>query len=354
MNDFTRLGDGVRLPLSIILLAYVILFIKSVVFSVDNNDYNQMVFQIVLITSLLMVYIYENQSIDSRIVRFRARHALILLIFFSIPFLEMFLSYLFPGEVLRIQKLEYSLSLVILVWTILWSIPRTLARLDVMQRQDANLISILFGAMVGLVFICIYNIAVFFAPEYQYGLSVELVMFLIIAVLFYSIVHYLISLLRSQTRQSYAVAQYDLGERDPGKPWRPVAELRELLEMVVRIEHELEKNRLYLDPCVSLDILSEKTQIPKHKLSQVFNTYFKKGFYQLIGEYRVHYAREYLSTNGNISMDGLSEICGFNSKTTFYKYFKKVNGCTPHEFVQSIKNNPVSSHRNVLSAKIHG
>lgn len=301
-----------------------------------------------------MVYIYQKQSIDSRTVRFTASHAIIILIFFSSVFLELFLPSLAPGEELKIQKLGYSSSLVILVWTILWSIPRALARLDDMQRQDANLISILLGAMVGLVFICIYKITVLYLPEYHSGVSVEVVMFLIIAVLFYTIVHYLISLLRSQTTDSYLLAQHALGEPEPEKPWRPVAELRALLEMAIRIEHELENNRLYLDPCVSLDILSEKTQIPKHKISQILNSYFRKSFYQLIGEYRVRYAKEYLNTNENISMDGLSEVCGFNSKTTFYKYFKKVNGCTPNEYVQSLKDNPMSPDRNVLSAKLLG
>lgn len=110
-----------------------------------------------------------------------------------------------------------------------------------------------------------------------------------------------------------------------------------LVELAHRVESVLEKDDLFKLPSLSLADVSHKTGIPQHRLSQIFNTYFKKGFYQILGEYRIRYAMELIKENPNVSFDDVAEMCGFNSRSTFYKYFKIVNLCTPNEYLQEIK-----------------
>ena len=36
------------------------------------------------------------------------------------------------------------------------------------------------------------------------------------------------------------------------------------------------------------------------------------------------------------TLEALSELCGFSSKTSFFRNFKRVEGITPNEYVRSI------------------
>lgn len=110
-----------------------------------------------------------------------------------------------------------------------------------------------------------------------------------------------------------------------------------LVELAQRVESVLVKDDLFKLPSLSLADVSHETGISPHRLSQIFNTYFKKGFYQILGEYRIRYAMELIKENPNVSFDDVAEMCGFNSRSTFYKYFKIVNLCTPNEYLQEIK-----------------
>lgn len=110
----------------------------------------------------------------------------------------------------------------------------------------------------------------------------------------------------------------------------------ELQELAHQIENILMEEKLYLSSSLSLSTLSRKTNIPSYRLSYVFNHYFESGFYQTLGKYRIEYAMDLIEKNPNVSFDALAEKCGFNSRSTFYKYFKIVNSCTPKEYLEGI------------------
>lgn len=99
------------------------------------------------------------------------------------------------------------------------------------------------------------------------------------------------------------------------------------------VERELIANRLFLNPSLSLDVLAQQTAIPRHHLSQLFNGYYGKSFYQFIAEQRIAHAMERIVELGHtVTLDSLSYECGFNSKTSFNRYFKAQTGMTPSEF----------------------
>lgn len=90
---------------------------------------------------------------------------------------------------------------------------------------------------------------------------------------------------------------------------------------------------IYLDSNLSLELLSKDLQIPKHYLSQLFNVYFKKSFHSFVAEYRIKYVLKLLNTNnGRLKIESLAYSCGFNSKTSFNRYFKEKTGFTPSEY----------------------
>lgn len=106
-----------------------------------------------------------------------------------------------------------------------------------------------------------------------------------------------------------------------------------LKDYAERIQYCLVENELYLDPSLSLDLLAQETKIPKHHFSEVFNAYLGKSFYQLIAEYRIKKAMFLIEAKGHsMTIEALAYECGFNSKTSFNKHFKEINGFLPSEF----------------------
>jgi len=98
------------------------------------------------------------------------------------------------------------------------------------------------------------------------------------------------------------------------------------------LEKVMEEEKLYLKSGLSLDELSLRTGISKHHFSQLFNVHLGRTFYQYIAEYRIQEAISRIESDDNITMESLAFECGFNSKTSFNKYFKNITGLTPSEY----------------------
>jgi len=105
-----------------------------------------------------------------------------------------------------------------------------------------------------------------------------------------------------------------------------------LKKYALLLEKTINDKKLYLHSGLSLDDLLIETGIPKHHLSQVFNAYFGKTFYQYIAELRIQEAISRIEDDDNITLESLAYECGFNSKTSFNRYFKELVGMTPSEY----------------------
>ncbi|MES2418071.1 MAG: helix-turn-helix domain-containing protein [Bacteroidota bacterium] len=100
-----------------------------------------------------------------------------------------------------------------------------------------------------------------------------------------------------------------------------------------RITKFFETSTVYLEPNLSLDSLANELDIPRHYLSQLFNVFFKKNFHAFVADYRISYAIKLLDDNHNrLTIESLAYSCGFNSKTSFNRYFKDKTGLTPSAY----------------------
>lgn len=104
------------------------------------------------------------------------------------------------------------------------------------------------------------------------------------------------------------------------------------IEIVKRV---LEQDKPYLDSKMNLVKLSELTDIPSHKLSQVLSQGFKMNFYDLINSYRVNEFKERAINpdNSNFTLLSIALDSGFNSKSSFNRIFKEKVKLTPREFL---------------------
>jgi AraC-like DNA-binding protein len=110
------------------------------------------------------------------------------------------------------------------------------------------------------------------------------------------------------------------------------------LKILDRIILELEKNQYFLDNLASLSELAKKIGESPHHVSQVINEKLDQNFFELLASYRVEEAKKILwgDKKNKITVEEISEMVGYNSKTAFNNAFKKLTGKTPSEFRKSI------------------
>jgi AraC-like DNA-binding protein len=120
-------------------------------------------------------------------------------------------------------------------------------------------------------------------------------------------------------------------DAQPSKQKLADDKIGEIARKVIQImEHE----KLYQEPELTLQQLSDKLQFPYYLVSQAINEGMKKSFYDLINSYRIEEAKRLLLDPKSINYTVLSVgfEAGFNSKTTFNTVFKKFTGLTPTEY----------------------
>ena len=107
------------------------------------------------------------------------------------------------------------------------------------------------------------------------------------------------------------------------------------------MENIMESDQLYLNPDLSLQTFSEKTEIPKHFISEVLNVHLNKTFTQFVNEYRIQeFIKLYTNDQNNqFSILGIANSVGFKNKATFNTAFKKITGFSPSEYKKGVYNN---------------
>ena len=94
----------------------------------------------------------------------------------------------------------------------------------------------------------------------------------------------------------------------------------------------------YLNPDLTLSELSKQLNLTSNYLSKVINSGFGKNFNEFINEHRVETFKNRLAEGKtHLSLLGMAYECGFNSKATFNRTFKKMTGFTPSQYSKSLQ-----------------
>jgi AraC-like DNA-binding protein len=94
-----------------------------------------------------------------------------------------------------------------------------------------------------------------------------------------------------------------------------------------------QESHVYLDEEFTLDQLSGHLKISKADLSITFNKHLHSNFHEYTNRSRIQHFKQILSEDPSASVTDLAFQCGFKSKSTFYKYFKKEFDCLPSQLV---------------------
>jgi AraC-like DNA-binding protein len=101
-----------------------------------------------------------------------------------------------------------------------------------------------------------------------------------------------------------------------------------------RLRESMEREKLFLDPELTLPKLARALDIPASHLSQVINERLGRNFFEFINGYRVDAARQRLASpgSGQQKLVAIAFDCGFNSLATFNRVFKELAGRPPSDF----------------------
>lgn len=100
----------------------------------------------------------------------------------------------------------------------------------------------------------------------------------------------------------------------------------------------MEKRQPYLDPEITIFKLSELLNVKTDFLSEVLNSELHQNFFDFINGYRIaEFKNQSIQkTNSHLSIMGIAYNCGFNSKASFYRAFRKFEGTSPSVYIESV------------------
>ncbi len=139
----------------------------------------------------------------------------------------------------------------------------------------------------------------------------------------FSLVLYLCVVVAWAWRQGQAPVEPYQDRRIPAA--EAATELQALADLMTR-------ERLYLDPGLTLARVSRRLGLPQARLSQLLNDNNGTSFKQYVAQLRIGETERLLLEQPGQTLEAIAEAAGFQSLSTFYAAFKKANGCTPALF----------------------
>jgi AraC-like DNA-binding protein len=109
-------------------------------------------------------------------------------------------------------------------------------------------------------------------------------------------------------------------------------------EYQTRLLQYMKEEKPYLNGKLSLNDIATHLNMSINHLSQVINGHLGISFFDFVNKYRVNEVKLKLSNqeHQHITLLAIAFDCGFNSKSSFNKIFKKNTGYTPSGFIKTI------------------
>ncbi len=104
--------------------------------------------------------------------------------------------------------------------------------------------------------------------------------------------------------------------------------------IIDKLQHLLVSDKPFLNSKIRVIDVARKLDTSKHKLTYVINHEMGSNFYGIINEQRVIEAKMLLKHPKfkNYNLETIAEMSGFQSKSSFNAYFKKITGVTPSTY----------------------
>jgi AraC-like DNA-binding protein len=110
---------------------------------------------------------------------------------------------------------------------------------------------------------------------------------------------------------------------------------KEYDEEIFQLKKYFEEQHPYLNNDLNINEVAVALDIPAREVSFIINQHFNQRFTDFVNMYRIKYVNQKIKTGylNKFTVESLSKEAGFSSKSTFNVAFKKVNLCTPSEYI---------------------
>lgn len=105
------------------------------------------------------------------------------------------------------------------------------------------------------------------------------------------------------------------------------------------LDEVMNEKKPYIHTDLKIADLAFMVGSSSHALSYLFNQYLKKSYYDYVNEYRVLEFKTIVTSEdcSKYTLEALAERCGFSSRASFFRSFKKATGITPNEYIKSVQ-----------------
>lgn len=163
-----------------------------------------------------------------------------------------------------------------------------------------------------------------FSGEFVLALTAALLLFLIA-----------FALVMPPPKEAEANTAGDDADGPPaGKYARSALSLDIAERLAGRIETAMREDKLYLDANLSLQKLSRHVGGAPNLVSQTLNERIGATFFDYVARWRIEAAKSLILADESSVLTIAMDV-GFNSRSTFYKAFKRETGLTPNAFRQA-------------------
>lgn len=117
---------------------------------------------------------------------------------------------------------------------------------------------------------------------------------------------------------------------------KPILEEDASDDIYEKLNSLIHHQKLYLDSTFSMANLAKASKVSIINIRDVIAGKGFDNFSAYLNSFKVEHAEGLIKDNylDDYSIESLSKQSGFNSEVTFYRVFKKKNGCTPKEFLK--------------------
>ncbi|MEL6970743.1 MAG: AraC family transcriptional regulator [Bacteroidota bacterium] len=105
------------------------------------------------------------------------------------------------------------------------------------------------------------------------------------------------------------------------------------------IQQHFGEDKIFKNPQLTLETCAQTMHVSKRELVAYFGLGEKGAFKDFINQWRVDEFKAMVNTEGGRHYDlvGLAKECGFSSKSTFFRVFKKFEGMTPNQYKRQLQ-----------------
>lgn len=115
-------------------------------------------------------------------------------------------------------------------------------------------------------------------------------------------------------------------------------------DFVKKLMTYMKEQKPHCNPELTLAKLSDELDVAPDYLSGILNGRLNMNFFDFVNHYRIEEFKKQCCNpqNSNLTLVSIAYDCGFNSKATFNRVFKKATGLTPSEFTKQSQLNETS------------